>query len=323
VLPLSFLPSMILANAGEDDKKDEVGKDFSRLGFFATGTLGRGKRDNTAQTPGFDFDTYGMTAGIDYRYSDSFVFGVALGYNHNTTDISRDRGGLDVTGWSVSGYGTYYRGESFYADVVASIGRNNFDLERRIRYSINAVNGGVTNVDQLVKASPDGDQNSFGLSLGRDFNRGAWSFGPYGRLTYARVSFDNYTERASDPSAPGAGLVVSVDGREITSLQGVVGGKVSWTHSVSWGVLIPHVQGEWLHEFRDDPVQVVSFFANDPTRTPIVIPGERVDPDYFNLGFGLSAILPNGKSGFIYYEHRAGERRLTQDSIALGLRLEF
>ena len=54
---------------------------------------GHGKRDNTAQTPGFDFDTAGLTAGIDYRYSDTFVFGLALGYNRNNTDITRDRGG--------------------------------------------------------------------------------------------------------------------------------------------------------------------------------------------------------------------------------------
>lgn len=324
-LPLSFLPSVILAGAGDDDtkKSDEVGKDFSRLGFFATGTLGHGRRDNTAQTPGFDFDTWGMTAGLDYRYTDSFVFGAALGYNKNNTDISRDRGGLDVHGWSFSGYGTYYRGESFYADAVLSFGSNSYDLTRRIHYTINSVTGGTTNVDQTVSASPNGDQRSFGLSLGRDFNRGAWSFGPYGRLTYAKLGFDSYTERASQPNAPGAGLVVSVDGRDITSLQSVLGGKLSRTISTSWGVLIPHVQGEYLHEFRDDPVDVVTYFANDPTHTPIVINGERTDPDYFNIGLGVSGIFANGRSAFIYYEHRAGERRLTQDSIALGLRLEF
>ena len=73
----------------------EVGADFSRWGFFATGTVGQGDRDRGESDPGFDFDTYGLTAGVDYRVSDRVVLGAALGYNRNDTE-PRPNGALDA-----------------------------------------------------------------------------------------------------------------------------------------------------------------------------------------------------------------------------------
>jgi outer membrane autotransporter protein len=116
---------------------------------------------------------------------------------------------------------------------------------------------------------------------------------------------------------------VEVDGRELTSLEGVIGGKATYTSSRSWGILMPSIQVEWLHEFEDDVENLVSRFVNDPTGTNIVVPGEPVDSDYFNVGIGLSAVFANGRSGFLYYEHRAGQENFSQDSLAIGVRLEF
>jgi uncharacterized protein with beta-barrel porin domain len=322
-VPLSFLPSTLLA--AQDDGgggSDEAGAAFSRWGFFATGTVGRGNQDASGSEPGFDFDTYGLTAGVDYRVNDDFVLGAALGYNNNDTEIDGDQGGLDTRGWNLSGYGSWYR-NAWYLDGVVTWGNNDYDLTRRIRYAIAGLAGGSTSVDQVATASPGSDQLAFALSVGRDFNRGAWSFGPYARATYTRLDFDGYRERMSDPDGPGGGLAVEVDARELKSLEGVIGGKATYTSSRSWGILMPSIQVEWLHEFEDDIENLVSRFANDPTGTDIVVPGEPVDSDYFNLGIGLSAVFANGRSGFLYYEHRAGQENYSQDSLAIGLRLEF
>ena len=60
-----------------------------------------------------------------------------------------------------------------------------FDLSRNIIYQIAAIDGsgGTTIVNQVAKASPGGDQESFNLTLGRDFNSGALQFSPYLRGT--------------------------------------------------------------------------------------------------------------------------------------------
>ncbi len=316
-LPLSFLPSALLMQ--DDTGSDtEVGADFSRWGFFATGTIGQGKLDDRGSSPGFDFDTYGLTAGVDYRFSDSFVGGVAVGYSDTDTEVNGGAGELATRGLSLSGYGTWYRGESFYVDGVATIGRNSYDLSRRVLYTL-----GATRVDQTALAEADGDLSSFAVSIGRDINRGALNFSSYLRAAWTRIDFDPYTERMSSPNTAGGGLALAVEGRTLRSLEGVLGAKASYTMSRDWGILIPHATFEILREFEDQPNQVVSRFVNDPTRTPIIVEGVPPDRDYFNLGIGLSGVFAGGRSAFIYVESRAGQRDYSQTTLAAGARIEF
>jgi uncharacterized protein with beta-barrel porin domain len=321
-LPLSFLPSNLLLGAAEDQTQ-QVSENFARWGFFATGTVGRGSRDASDSDPGGDFDNYGLTAGVDYRLTDSFILGAALGFNSNDSQLNQSLGGLDSKGYSLSAYGTWFKGDSYYADGVLTLGRNSTDITRLINYTIPGVSTGTTTINQVATGSPDSDQQSFALSIGRDFYRGALSFGPYLRGTYTRLDFDSYVERMSDPSGPGAGLALAVEERQLTSMQGVLGGKLSYTMSTSWGVLMPSLQLEYVKEFKDDEDGLVTSFAFDPTNTSIVIDGEEIDTDFLNIGLGLSGVFANGRSGYIYYEHVAGKDRTSQSSLAIGIRIEF
>jgi hypothetical protein len=53
------------------------------------------------------------------------------------------------------------------------------------------------------------------------------------------------------------------------------------------------------------------------------VSGDSIDTDFFRLGLGLSFVFTHGRSGFIYYEKTLGRTGITQDNIAIGLRLEF
>ena len=106
------------------------------------------------------------------------------------------------------------------------------------------------------------------------------------------------------------------------SFSGVLGGKLTYAHSTDWGVLIPHVQLEWQHEFKDDTSAVTAHFLFDPSETPFTVTGDRLDTDYLRLGFGMSFVLTKGRSGFFMFE-RSFQDRITQNRLALGLRLEF
>ena len=324
VLPLSLLPAQDDGSGGGsvDSGGTEIGGEFSRWGFFASGQIGRGSQDGDSATPEYDFDSAGLTAGVDYRVNDRVIVGASVGWNRQQTDLARDRGGIETRGWSLSAYSTWYRDNAWYLDGVATIGSNDYDLDRRIRYALPAAGGGVTQVDQIALASTGGDQRSLALSFGRDFQKGAWSLGPYLRGTYTRVDFDAYSER-TDASLPGAGLGLAVDARELESQTAVLGGKASYAMSRDWGILMPHVQLEWEHEFQDDPDSLVARFLHDPTHTPIRTDGEALDTDYYNLGLGLSALFPGGKSAFLYYERLIGASGQSQDNLSLGVRIEF
>lgn len=300
---------------------EEVGSDFSRWGFFASGTFGRGDTNAGELSPAYDFDVDGITVGVDYRKSDKLIFGGTLGYTKQDNDLVNDHGSLGTRGWSASLYGTWYHQDSWYVDSIVSYGRNSYDLDRRIRYTITGP-GGSTTIDQTGHASGDGDSFTFALSLGRDFNKGGWGFGPYLRAMYTKMSFDSLEEEFDD-AVPGFGYALALDTRDVKSLTSTLGGKLTYAHSTSWGVLIPHVQLEWQHEYQADPAEVEARFLFDPTATPFTIHGDPIDEDFFRLGLGMSFIMAKGRSGFFYYEHLIGRERFSQDSLALGIRLEF
>src|SRR5262249_5137929 len=61
---------------------------FNRLGLFVNGIFSVGDRDPTSKEDGFDFHTYGVIAGVDYRFTPKLVFGVAFTYQATNNDLN-------------------------------------------------------------------------------------------------------------------------------------------------------------------------------------------------------------------------------------------
>lgn len=317
--PLS-LGLLATALSGEDSVA-EVGGDFSRWGFFGAGNIGRGEADGGAVDPAYDYDIEGLTFGVDYRWSDRWILGGSFGITRQDTDLPQGRGGLETSGWSVSGYTTYYQPDSWYVDGVLTWGRNDYEMLRRIQYTLPQPGGGTVAIDQEARSDSKGDLLSAAFTFGRDFNRGAWGLGPYARMLFTRLDFDAIDE--SLDSGPGNGLGLHINSRSVDSLASVLGGKLTYTASTDWGVLMPHLQLEWEHEFQDDPQALEARFINDPSGTAMVLEGDPLDTDYFRIGLGMSMVLTRGRSGFFYYERLVGRNGSSQYNLALGFRMEF
>lgn len=314
--------ALMSAFTGDNANNSEVGADFQRWGFFASGSIGSGDADAAGLTPSYDFDINGLTVGVDYRQSDKFIFGAAIGYNNQDTKLAPGQGGVDASGYTLSAYGTYFKSSSWYTDTVLTFGKNNYDLVRQINYTVPDGLGGFTTVNQTARSDSGGDLLSFGATLGRDFQKGGWSIGPYGRVLYTRLNFDRIQETLVS-SGPGAGLALIVEERSLDSLASVIGSKFTKAISTSWGVLTPHFQIEWEHEFNSDPGAAVARFVNDPSGTAIVLSDSPYDSNFFRIGLGLSAIMSKGRSAFFYYDKAIGRDGISQDNLALGLRMEF
>jgi len=317
-LPIGSLGEALLGIDDKDGKK-EVGGAFERWGFFASGSFGRGDSDVRAATPGYSFQTHGLTAGVDYRYNDHLVFGMSAGYSNYSSEVDFG-GGMRTHGWSLSAYSTLFKQDSWYMDAVLSYGRTQYDIDRRVAFAIHTA--GVDEVvNQLAKSSSDGRTFAGALTFGRDFAKGGLSWGPYMRAQFSRTDFDRYRETLL--GGPGSGLGLSVASRSASSLQSVVGGKVNYAVSTRWGVVMPHAELEWLHEFRDNPDQINATFLADPTGTPFALVGDKIDADFFKFGTGMSFVFPHGKSGFFYIERTLGLSGVKQTNLSLGFRAEF
>jgi uncharacterized protein YhjY with autotransporter beta-barrel domain/5-hydroxyisourate hydrolase-like protein (transthyretin family) len=313
------LGSLTTALLGEGDQ--DIGADFDRWGWFATGSIGRGEADATGNSPAYDFDINGITAGIDYRYRDDFIAGAALGYSRQDTDLADDEGRVEMRGWSLSAYGTYSFKDTWYLDGVVTWGRNRFDMQRRIAYTLPLPGGGTVDIDQTATGRPSGNLFETSFTFGGDFHKNAWSFGPYARLTHTHLGFDGYTETME--SGPGSGLALVVDSRDVTAFTGVLGGKLAYTHSADWGVFVPTASLEWEREFKDDLQELTARFLHDPTGTPMVVTNDPLDNQYFRVGLGMSLVLKHGRSGFVLYERMVGRDGMEQENLSLGVRVEF
>lgn len=286
------------------------GYEFERLGIFVNGNIDWGDKDRTANEDGFDFNTLGITAGMDYRFMEGLVLGVALGYSDTNVDIDANGGDLGSKAWTSMLYGTYYATDHFYLEGSATYGWDDFDQTRNISYSLL---GG----SRQAKASFDGNQYAFMFGAGYDFIRGEGIFDVYGRLRYVHADVDGYREHG------GYGLDLDIGSQESTSTKSILG--INYTRSISTAkaVLVPQCWIEWAHEFDSGDDKVGGVFSNDPNRVAFALATDQFDSDYFRFGLGLGAQFGQGRTAFVSYEAAIGLYSYTEHTASLGVRLDF
>lgn len=314
-LPLAALPGLA-ASADAADLERELGADFDRWGAFVTGTVGRG-RSRSGGAVEFDYSLGSLSAGIDYRIGSRAIVGLALGLNRDDSDFAGGRGTLDSRGSSLSAYASLWLPREIYLDASLVRGRMSFDLERRIAYTL-----GGTRIDQRAYADTDGDQLGASLALGRDFARGALSYGTYLRGQWSRIDYEPF-EEALIAGQPGFGLGLRARSPRWNSLEAILGGRASYVMSRSWGILTPSLLLEYSREFRDDPSRLELSFIHDPTSTVFGQSAASIDRSYVNFGFGVSALWPGGRAAFLQYERRLLDDRIQHWTLSLGGRIEF
>ena len=300
---------------------------FSKLGGFINGTISSGEKDITTLEDGFDVDAVGITAGVDYRFSDKFVFGGALGLTNLDADIDTfgsstnpvvNGGKVESDGFTLSGYGTYFVSDKYYIDGIISLGKNDYDITRSIFYTPGPGGSGTAAVvTAATTADTDSDQVALSIGGGYQGSSGGATWGAYARLDYLKVEIDSFTE------AGAGGLNLFVDDQEVKSLVSIIGGRISKAFSRHFGVLIPQGRLEWHHEFENDSRSIVTKYANDPFDTFFISTTDDPDEDFFVLGGGVSAVFKGGTQAFIFLETVLELEDVTNNVITIGGRREF
>jgi outer membrane autotransporter protein len=309
-LPLAPLKKMVGDERGGGASADE-GALINRWGMFVNGSVSFGDADATSRDPGFEFDTAGLTAGVDYRFNDNAILGGAFNYISSDSDFDNSGGKLDTNGYGLSLYGTYYQSERSFIDGVVSIGRNDYENRRNIRFG---------SIDQSADSDTMGWEYSLDVGTGYEFNRGAFTAVPQARLHYTHIDIDAYQERMA---TSGSGLALDIAEQSVESLRTALGTQLSYAMSTSHGVYIPHLLLEWEHEFKDDSRLITARFLNDPSQTSFNLKTDSPDTNFFNLGAGLSATFRGGISGFLYYETTLSQKNFSSNSVLGGVSFEF
>jgi outer membrane autotransporter protein len=203
-----------------------------------------------------------------------------------------------------------------------TIGWNTFDSRRNIVYSLPAVTGGTTQVNQTATGDTDGTNYSLGVGGGYEFRSGGFTFVPYGRLNYFKLDINGYGESINNTD-PGFGLALEFRDQIVESLTTALGGQVIYAYSTQVAVFVPQLLFEWVHEFLNNGRLVAGNYVNDPSKQPLDIRTDGPGENFFNLGLGLSAVFQGGKSAFIYYQTALALAHTAQNEIIFGVRLAF
>lgn len=305
-VPLGRLLAALIKGANGGGASADGGGD-DRLGVFLNGRVNFGNSGTTVNETGFNFDTLGVTAGADYRFSDRLVAGGALGFASTSNEFAAGTGNMSARDLSISTYGSYYLPKDMFVDWIATYVNNHYDINHNIVYS---------GFNASTSATTGGDQLALAVNAGRDFHHGGLLFTPYARVEYIATGIDAYRE------GNGSGLAVAIDHQSMSYLTSVLAGRLSKAMSVSWGVLSPSVHAEWVHQYDNGSRLIGGHFVGDPNAA-FAVRTDGPDRDYFNIGFGLVATLPRGMSGFFNYETVVGRNHVRNTLMQLGARVQF
>lgn len=305
-LPVGLLADSSMAEAGTANANDALWTN-NRFGAFLNGRIAFGGLDTTNNQAGFNLNTYGATAGMDYRVSQQLVLGGSLGYAATKSDFDAQRGNLKNYNLMLSFYGSFYTPSNYYLDWIASYASGRYDLTRNIVY---------TGLNTSTEGSSDGRQYDVSVNIGDDINRGAMLLSPYMRLESINTRVNSFTEHG------GSGWALTYEDQSIQSTTTSLGGRVSWSLSRSWGVLTPGISADWEHQYQNNARQITVRFAADPS-VPFTIKTDSPSRNYANLGASLAATFPGSKAVFISYETVLGQEHVSFSSVNFGARMEF
>ena len=212
------------------------------FGAWIGGSLRSGALDGKGAASEVDFETDGLSAGVDHRFSPAFAAGLGLGYGRDESRIGEEGARLDAKARTFAAYASYHPGEHLYVDALLGYQSLAYRMRR------NAGNGGT------LHGQRDGSQWFASLTVGttRDASD-TWSWSPYGRLDASRATLDGYVESGD------AVYALRYDAMDVDGQTGAIGLRLDGAFATSWGRLQPQLRLEYQHDFQADAFAVIRY----------------------------------------------------------------
>jgi outer membrane autotransporter protein len=275
--------------------------DNERWGLWFTGSGEFTHVGSTTNAAGFNLDSGGVTAGVDYRFTDHFAAGLSLGYM-NTTASLVNGGKVDVDGGRVGLYATYFD-RGFYLDAAVSGGFNSYDTRR------------TTPNNTAATGKPDGAEINTLLAAGYDWKFGGLTIGPTASFQYTNVQLDGFTEN-------GAFAPLTVAGKNAESLRTALGIRATFDAKVGRAILRPEVRAAWQHEFGDTTYSLTSNFATLGGNA-FTVSGPSVGRDSLLVGAGFTIQWSPRFSTYAFYDGELLRTNYSSHNISAGFRYRF
>ena len=287
---------------------------FGPFGLFLSSKGSWGDTESNDGETGFDQEVYQVTTGLDYRFTDHAVGGIAFSYSNTDNDFALSSGSLEADIYRLAGFATFAPAKDLYIDIILGHTWQEFDIER----TCTAPCGGFA---ASSNSDFDGDQYFAGLGTGYTHKIGKWRIKPYAKSDYTYTETDDYS--LVFPIGTSV-LIQRVGEQDIKSLTSTLGTELSYIFNTSFAVVIPKLRGEWVHEYKNSSRSIRNSFLPvggiaSPTTILKTASPER---NWGNIGFITQMIFPNSVTAFLGYEALI-IKDSSSHSVSGGIRYEF
>jgi outer membrane lipase/esterase len=258
--------------------KAPVAAPFNPWSFYMLGNGAYSDRQATVASNGFNLDSVGGTAGIEYRINNNAFIGGAFDYSNPKAKFFNNAGTTEANAYQIGAYGAWANAH-FFAQGLATFGWQNY---RNVRPGV---------VDTIT-SNPDGTSFVVAGKVGYLFDAGKSQIGPIGGLTYARARVNGYTE-SGDPV-----LTLNVGQQTAETLIGSVGAQFRFPFLVSGRMINPYINLTADDDFIGNG-RIIQFGA---TSAPLIV---------------NSWMVPNATSQHVYGRVAAGVVAPVADTIAM------
>ena len=100
----------------------------NRVGLFRRGSGEFVDVNSDFNARGYDFESGGVSLGLDYRLSEQLAIGLTGGYLHTNTDLA-DGGDIEANGGKLGIYATWFSAGAYLNGFVEG-GFNNYETQR-------------------------------------------------------------------------------------------------------------------------------------------------------------------------------------------------
>lgn len=302
------------------DRLDELQDEESPsagIGLLLSVQQGGTERDETTREQGYDSDLESLVIGVDYRFNDGLVVGLAYAMTRDETEYDGNSGELDTESESLMGYFTFLVGDGGY--VNGYVGTAPLEYENERNFTVDGEPGDNFGVSGTITAEYEGDQTMAGIGGGYDWYPGDYAVGVFANLDYSETEIDSYEEEGDTNFE----LVYPEQrSRSGTITLGVNG---SFVVDLGWASLIPNASLAAVHETQQDSRRFAARLQLMPENHPTEFILETDDPDR-NYGIAtLGGVIAthSGTQFFVTYEKLLAHDFYDTWAVSGGVLMEF
>ncbi|MFM8331882.1 MAG: autotransporter outer membrane beta-barrel domain-containing protein [Candidatus Methylumidiphilus sp.] len=276
----------------------DIGLYFSAGGSF-------GNIDSLPGYTGFRLNRSTVSAGLDYRLSDTINAGILFSYVNSAASLYNNGGNNDDNIFRVAPYVSITPFDNAFIDVSAGYG-----------YYQTAVNRNCDTCVSMLHGNYNSNEGFGSLNMGYAYSLSGITATGYGQVAMIGIATGSYRETGLDAAVHGA----SINSNGAISVTTTLGAELSYAWNTPYGVVVPRIFGEWLHEYKNNHRAIAGQFQNGAI--PFAIQTASPERNWANLGAGAQMVLPNSLSVFVSYHSliMTGAENTTFEG---GVRWEF